>query len=208
MDSDQLKQSGQDDVTKTGETEVFDDVEFESYNDDDPKGGSSSPAERIKKLKERIKTLEEERQEYLDGWQRAKADFVNYKKREEESKQEFSKYAREGTVSDLLPVLESFDMAFANKEAWGKVDQSWRVGVEYIYGQFLGVLKDHGLTEISPIGETFDASVHTAIENVPTDDPAKEHRIAEVVQKGYALAGKLIRSPKVKVFEMRPPDAS
>ncbi len=197
----QRSQTDPADLPKGDTEQELDDIEFESYNDDNPRGGTSSPEDKIRKLKERIAAVEKEKQEYLDGWQRAKADFVNYKKRESESKDEFTKFAREGIIGDLLPILESFDMAFANKEAWQKVDQSWRIGVEYIHSQLTGVLKDHGLTEIDPKDAMFDPKEHTAIGTVPTDDPSKDHRIAEVVQKGYALSGRSLRSPKVRIYQ-------
>lgn len=190
-------------IKKDPTDEVVDDIEFESYNDDSPSGSPSSPEEKIKKLKEKLKQIEKEKQEYLDGWQRSKADFVNYKKREEEGKGEFMKFAREGMISDLLPVLESFDMAFANQEAWKKVEPSWRVGVEYIYNQFSTILKENGLTEVNPVGAQFEPKEHTAIGSIETDDSTQVHKIAAVVQKGYMLNGKMVRSPKVKVYESK-----
>ncbi len=182
------------------ESEV-DDIEFESYNDDIG-GIHTSPEEKIKKLKEKLKQSEKERLEYLDGWQRSKADFVNYKKREEEGKGEFMKFARESIIGDILPVLESFDMAFANKEAWQKVPDSWRVGVEYIHNQLSTIMKDNGLVEVNPSGIQFDPNEHTAIGTVKTTNPTDGHKIAEVIQKGYRLNGKLLRSPKVRVYEI------
>jgi molecular chaperone GrpE len=189
-----------DGIKPVTESEV-DDIEFESYNDDVPGGLGSSPEEKIRKLKEKLKQTEKEKQEYLDGWQRAKADFVNFKKREADGKDEFTKFARESLISDLLPVLESFDMAFSNKEAWQKVDSSWRVGVEYIYTQLSSILRDNGLTEIDPTGLQFDPSEHTAIGSEKTNDPSQVHKVAKVIQKGYRLSGKMLRSPKVKVYE-------
>ena len=102
----------------------------------------------------------------------------------------------------FLPVLESFQMAFANKEAWAKVDHNWRSGVEYINTQLVQVLSGHGLSEMRPLGEEFDPNIHTSIGTVHTDDAANEHTIAEVVQPGYQLSGKVIRSPKVKIFTL------
>ncbi len=189
-----------DEINKVPEQEV-DDIEFESYNDDMPSGSLSTPEEKIKKLREKLKQAEKEKLEYLDGWQRSKADFVNYKKREEEGKGEFTKFAREAVISDLLPVLESFDMAFSNKEAWQKVDSQWRVGVEYIHTQLSSILRDNGLTEIDPMGAQFDPNEHTAIGGEVTTDPKLVHKVAAVIQKGYRLNGKMLRSPKVKVYE-------
>lgn len=181
--------------------ETIDDIQIESYNEDGESSlNSLSTDDRIAKLKEQLRESNEKRKEYLDGWQRLKADFVNYKKKEEDSRSEFLKFAREGIITDILPVLESFHMAFANKVAWGKVDDSWRKGVEYIHSQLLQVLSSHGLTEVNPTGETFDPNEFTSIESVPTDDPSLNHKVAEVTQLGYKLSGKMIRSPRVKVY--------
>jgi molecular chaperone GrpE len=178
----------------------IDDIVLESYNDDMLGGGEETPKEVIKRLRDKLHEAVAEKQQYLDGWQRTKADFANYKKREEEQKSEFIKFAREGLIGDIIPVLESFHMAFANKAAWEKVDPSWRVGVEYIHTQLNQVLASHGLTPVNPIGETFNPKEETAIETIPTNDPSQDHKIAEVTQLGYKLSGKLIRSPRVKVF--------
>ena len=177
-----------------------DDVQIELYNDDVIPEGEMSPEDHIKKLRNKLRETIAEKQEYLDGWQRLRADYVNYKKREEESKGEFLKFAREGLISDLLPVLESFHMAFSNKEAWAKVDPSWRVGVEYIQTQLLQILQGHGLAEVNPIGSVFNPNEETSVATVPTDDSTLDHKVAEVLQLGYKLHGKLIRSPRVKIY--------
>ncbi len=181
-------------------TEDIDDIEIESYNDDILTGDDLTSQDQIKKIREKLRECIKEKQGYLDGWQRSKADFVNYRKREEESKREFLKFAREELITDLLPALESFHMAFANKDAWEKVDSSWRTGVEYIHTQLLQILGSHGLTEIDPLNEKFDPTIHTSVGNIETDDASKYHKIAEVLQLGYRLNGKLINSPKVKIW--------
>ncbi len=178
----------------------IDDVQIESYNDDVIDGGEMTPQDHIKRLRDKLREANTEKQEYLDGWQRLKADYINYKKREEEGKAEFLKFSREGVISDMLPILESFHMAFANKEAWEKVDPSWRVGVEYIHTQLLQVLAGHGLTEVDPIGEMFNPNEETSIGTIPTSDISLDHKVAEVAQLGYKLNGKLIRSPRVKIY--------
>jgi molecular chaperone GrpE len=177
-----------------------DDVEIEMYNDDGVVMRPATPEERVRKLREKLNICKAEKQEYLDGWQRLKADFVNYKKRAEDEKAEFIRYSREGIITDLLPVLESFQMAFANKEAWEKVDQSWRMGVEHIHTQLMQTLTGYGLTEVKPLGKMFDPKEETSVGTIPTTDVAKYHSIAEVVQVGYRLGGRLIKSPKVKIY--------
>ncbi len=182
------------DKTKNNE---YDDVVFDGAVNDDEAEALSRDA--MKKLRQKLEVCIKEKQEYLLGWQRAKADFINARKSDEENKAHFVKFANQGLIEELLPAIESFEMAFGNKEAWEKVDKDWRVGVEYIYGKLIGTLEQYGLKELNPIGEKFDPALHASFENVPTDNPKEDHMIVAVVQKGYTLNGKLIKPPNVKV---------
>jgi molecular chaperone GrpE len=146
-----------------------------------------------------IDKLKAERDEYLAGWQRAKADYANYKKQMEASMADFRSMANEGLIEELLPVLSSFEMAFSNKEAWEKADKNWRAGVEYIYSQIKGVLEQNGLKEIDPIGQKFDHSKHEAVKYEPTNDKGKEGTVSRVLERGYMLGNKLLRPAKVIV---------
>lgn len=157
----------------------------------------------VASLREQLKKAIAEKQEYLDGWQRTKAEIVNYKKRNEEEMKEFRKYAQEGLIDELLPTLQSFDMAIGNKEAWEKVDKNWRVGVEYIYNQLRTTLEGAGLKEINPIGLPFDPMRDEAIEHTPVTDEKQNNTVIAVIQKGYTLNGKSLRAPKVKVGEFK-----
>ncbi|MFH0755143.1 MAG: nucleotide exchange factor GrpE [bacterium] len=164
---------------------------------------SETPEILIKKLKEKIKILEKENQEYMNGWQRERADFVNYKKRSENEKIEIIKYANESLVEEIIPVLDSFEMAFANKEVWGKVDENWRIGVEYIHSQFLKILDENNFKIINPFGEKFDPKFHIAEEHIFTDDEKKDGIIVEVKKKGYILNDRIIKAPQVIVAEYK-----
>ncbi|MFA5831150.1 MAG: nucleotide exchange factor GrpE [Candidatus Paceibacterota bacterium] len=179
---------------KENTEETADDVVFEPEEDND----EETPLAKIKKLKEELKAARKERDEYLTGWQRAKADFINARREEEKSRAEFAKGANKDLMLDVLAAVDSFDMAFANKESWQKADENWRRGVEYIYSQLLGALEQNGLKQLNPEGEIFDPNIHTSVESIPVEKE-DEHKILEVVQKGYTLNGSLIRSPKVKV---------
>ena len=99
--------------------------------------GEESHKDKIKSLREKLKACEAEKKEYLDGWQRAKADTINSKKEWEASRSGLMNLGSEAVVEDLLPVLDSFEMAFKNKEKWEAVDENWRTGVEYIYNQLI-----------------------------------------------------------------------
>jgi molecular chaperone GrpE len=176
-----------------------DDIKIEKdENLDDSVVGEESAQETIKNLREKLKKALAEKQEYLTGWQKDKADFINSRKRDAESQKEFIKYTNESLISELLPVLDSFNMAMGNKEVWEKVDKNWRTGVEYIANQLKKVLENNGLTEVDPIGQKFDPMRDEAIE-----DGKESDIITTVVQKGYSLNGKIVKAPKVKVGQKK-----
>ena len=180
-------------------TEITPDEEFVP---EDGEGNTATQKDVTKDLREKLAKAIAEKQEYLDGWQRAKADFVNARKREEETRTDVLKYANEDLLLQLAPVLDSFTMAFNNKEAWEKIDKNWRIGVEYIYSQLKGVLEQNGFSEFDPKGEKFDPFKHHAIESIPVTDPAQDHTVLEVIQKGYSLNSKIIKPASVKIGEL------
>jgi len=157
----------------------------------------------VTRLREKLAQAVKEKQEYLDGWQRAKADFVNYKKEQEAIHGRMKEAGKEAMIHDLLSVADSFEMAFGNTESWGKVDENWRRGVEYIYAQFGKVLDDHGITTLSPLGERFDSSLHTAAEAIAVDDPSEDDIVITVLQKGYVMNGKVLRPARVRVGQYK-----
>ena len=119
---------------KENESEV---LEFE-FNED----GEEDLKKTIKKLRADLKACKAENYElnatkieYLTGWQKERADFANYKKQEDDRRANFSEVIRERILTRFLSVLDSFNMAFANKDTWAKVDENWRRGVEHIYAQ-------------------------------------------------------------------------
>lgn len=178
-------------------SEIEDDVvEFE-FNDD----GEADLNKTIKKLRADLKQVKKEKEEYLTGWQKERADFANYKKQEEDRKAVFSEAVRERILSRFLTVADSFNMAFANKEAWEKVDVNWRKGVEYIYSQMKNVFEEYGVKEIGREGEPFDPNLHQSIDMVKADKKEDDHKIANIVQKGYKLGERVIRPAQVKVYE-------
>ncbi|MBU1956518.1 nucleotide exchange factor GrpE [Patescibacteria group bacterium] len=154
----------------------------------------------VKKLRKKLADCQKERKEYLDGWQRAKADFINAKQAFGKEKKEYIVFAKENLLQEILPVLDSFDLAFANKEAWEKVDKNWRLGVEYIYSQLVTVLKNNDCAPIDSLEKKFNPAEHDCIEIIKTDNKEESDHIAEIVQKGYSYHGKVVRPSKVKVF--------
>ena len=176
-------------------TEESDDIVPEE--DSDHARGGETKSELVR-LKEKLKKSEAQKQEYLDSWQRAQAEFINTRKRDEERNKEILKFAGEDIFLQIIPVLDSFDMAFSNKESWEKVSKDWRVGVEYIYSQLLAVLQNNGITQLNPVHEVFNPEFHEAIEEV-VGKKEDEGKVIAVIQKGYKLHDKVIRTAKVKV---------
>ena len=178
-------------------------LEFE-FNED----GEEDLKKTLKKFRADLKKCKEEKAEYLTGWQKERADFANYKKEEDDRKANFSEAVRERILMRFLTVLDSFDMAFANKEAWDKVDENWRKGVEYIYSQMHAIFEEYGVKPVGEAGEAFDPNIHQSIDMVATAEKEKDHTVANVVQKGYKLgdprqggAGRVIRPARVNVYE-------
>src|SRR3989338_312868 len=181
------------DIDKSAEDEITFEAELDADN-------AKDPAEMIKALKEKLKLCKKERQEYLEGWQRAKADYANARKDEEKSRAEFLKFAQEKLIREIIPAMQSFHSAFGNKVAWEKVDLNWRMGVQYIYSQLLAVLEQNGISLIEPaVGEPFDPIRHASVESVPVEKREEGETVREVLQKGFALHGKIIEPARVKV---------
>lgn len=189
------------DDDKKNNDAVTDDLVYDSDVDSD---NLTDPKEKLAKLKEKIKKLEAEKAEYMNGWQRERADFVNFKKRAEEEKKEYIKFANENLLEEMLTVLESFDMAFMNKDQWNSVPKNWRVGVEYIHSQLVKILDENGLKEFIPkIGDKFDVKLHVADEVVQVEKEKDDGLIREIKKKGYTMNGKIIIAPKVVVGEFK-----
>lgn len=172
-----------------------DDVSFEEVNDE----GEVDAKNTIKKLREKIKKLEGEKQEYLDLSQRTRADYANLKKEIDMERIQGRKFATKRLIEELLPVLDAYDMAQGNKEAWEKVDQNWRVGIEYIFGQLRAVLEKENVVQFGKVGDTFDPSLHESMEMVSVADESENDKIVSVLQSGYRMADSILRPARVKV---------
>ena len=179
--------------------EAEDDIlEFE-FNDD----GEEDLKKTLKKLRADLKVAKKEKEEYLTGWQKERADFANYKKDENERNTKYREYAKEQVLESFLSVNDSFNMAFANKDAWEKVDKAWRTGIEYIYNQMQNTFAEFGVVPVGTVGEKFDPNIHESIETVGTDEENKDHTIATVIQKGYKFGERILRPARVNVFEFK-----
>lgn len=173
---------------------VLDDVVLE----DDSIGVSG----KIKKIQKRLRECEQERQEYLNGWQRARADIVNREKELLLERDQAVSRAVTDAFIEVFPILDSFDMAFSNKEAWEKVDKDWRMGVEQIYTQAIQVLKQAGISVIKVDG-VFDPRIHEQVQIREVDNKKDDGRILSEIQKGYRKGDHILRPAKVVIGKFK-----
>lgn len=127
---------------------------------------------------------------------RALADFDNFKKRTTQEREQFVKFANEGLITELLPVLDGFGRAFAAAEQM-LAGSELAKGLALIKCQLEDVLKKNGVAEVVALDQSYDPTVHEAILQKESDRP--EGIIIEEMQKGYTLNGKLIRPSMVIV---------
>lgn len=141
--------------------------------------------------------VESERDEYLETLRRVQAEFENYRKRVIKEQTALVDRATSGLVEQLLPVLDSFELALKNLDSAGSDDiESVRKGVELVYAELLGVLEKAGLSRIEAECKPFDPNVHEA---VMQEDGDGEPVVTDVLRTGYTLKGRVLRPAMVKV---------
>ena len=150
-------------------------------------------SEDIDTLKQALAEERKKAEEYLASWQRAQADFINYKRRTEQERGEFNKYANDTLLQSLLPVLNDLERAL-NSIPLKLTKLPWVNGVRLIANQLKTTLETQGLTPIKALGEPFDPNFHEAVRQ----DRGKEGIVVEELRKGYMLHDKLL-SPTVVV---------
>jgi len=147
-------------------------------------------------LQVKLEECEKEKNEFLELAQRMKADLANYKKEEANRMEELRKWANEDMILHLLPLLDSLNLALQHIPEEIKKD-NWVHGIRAICGQYKSILKSVGVTEIPAKGEHFNPALHEAVGEIKSDE--EDGKIAEELQKGYKLHGKVIRAAKVKI---------
>jgi len=169
------------------------DVQFEPEEDLGDLAGATA---KIKKLRAELEKVKEERQQYLDGWQRCKADSVNARKDALIAADRASKRDVESLAEAIIHALDAFDMAAAS-ESWGSVDERWRSGMEHIRNTILDALKARGITRFGKVGEMFDPALHEAVQEA--DGPGESHSILRVLRYGYRTEERVLRAAQVVI---------
>lgn len=142
--------------------------------------------------------------EYQDKYLRLQADFENARKRLEKQYQDFSKYANEGIILELLNILDDLERAAQLAENKGANLDTFLKGVEMILAHLYEMLKEHGVKPVEVMDKPFDPATSEALMQVDSDAP--EHAVIEELQKGYYLNDRVIRTAKVKVSKQKAED--
>ena len=155
---------------------------------------NNKPISEIDELKEALAAAEKARDEYLAGWQRAKADFANYKKDERKHFDDAVKYGIEGILRDTIGILDNFDLAIRALEKSGAAEK----GMYLIKSQIEDILKKRGVEKI-PIkpGDPFDPVTMETMAEVISEEPVGV--VVEEIEPGYRLYDKILRASRVIV---------
>ncbi len=144
-----------------------------------------------------LEKITQKAEEYLNGWKRAKADYLNLKKETDSRQREVIEYANAALIAELLPIYNHLQLAMQHTPP-EIANNSWTKGVEHIKNQFTEFFKSLGIEEIKTVGEKFNPEFHESVDSAEKDGMAPD-TIYEQVAAGYTLHGKVVNPAKVKV---------
>jgi molecular chaperone GrpE len=151
--------------------------------------------EKLELLKAAWEASEAKAAEYLDGWQRAKAEFLNYKKRVNRDREQYNKDAIGRVVKNYLPVVDDLERALKDKPGNGDF-ATWAAGIELIYRKLVTTLENDGVVPMKVEGEMFDPNQHEAVVQIESEEH-ESGQIVEVLQTGYFIGERVLRPARV-----------
>jgi molecular chaperone GrpE len=173
-------------------------VEYEVIEGEVEEEEEETQEDEIETLRAELEQAQAQAAEYLDGWQRARAEFANFKKRVEAERQELRRASTEALLLKLLPVVDDFERAFQTFPEESSADEAWVDGFRMIFRKLEALLESEDVTPIEAAGHPFDPLWHQALLQEETD----EHRdgyVIEEMQRGYRLGDRVLRPSMVKV---------
>jgi molecular chaperone GrpE len=150
----------------------------------------------IHEIEAKLADAEAKSAENLDGWQRAVAEFQNFKKRLERDRETDQAAMKADLIRKMLPILDDLQRALQSRPP----DDTWFDGIELIQRKLQSILEAEGVKRMEAEGAVFDPNFHEAISQEPVDG-AESGRVVAVVQNGYMLGERVIRPAQVKVAE-------
>ncbi len=151
-------------------------------------------AEDVEALRQALAEERTKAEDYLANWQRTQADFINYKRRNEQERAELNKFANSVLILGFLPILDDLERALESIPP-RLAQLTWIDGIRLIERKFRANLEAQGLSLIKALGEPFDPKFHEAVRQ----DKGKQGMVIEEVQKGYMLHDRVIRPTMVVV---------
>jgi len=157
-----------------------------------------APQDELEALQAEIERLKDESSEYLDGWQRARAEFINFKRRNKEENDNTRARITGDILTRFLEVIDDLDLALESKPEAEEL-QAWIGGIELIRQKLMLVLKAQNVEEITvERGTGFDPALHEAV-TFEEDDELEEGEIIGTIKKGYVLKQRVLRPAQVRV---------
>jgi molecular chaperone GrpE len=171
--------------------------ELDSLEAAEESPGTDLSPEEIMQLQTTLDESQAQAAEYLDGWQRARAEFSNYKKRVEQERQRIYKDAASDVIKRYLPVIDDLDRALKNQPQEGE-GATWAGGIDLVYRKMLSILEAEGITRIEAEGQPFDPNMHEAIVQSESDEHESD-QVIEVLEQGYMVGDRVLRPARVRV---------
>jgi len=165
--------------------------------DPDEGGVSLEPEEEIRRLRDALDAKTREAEEHRDRYLRAAAEFDNARKRGAREREDYTRYANESLLREILPVLDNFERAIQASRG-EPAAAAVMAGVELIQREILRVLEKFGVTPFTSVGQPFDPERHEAIARVPAQGRA-EGTVVDETARGYLLNGRVLRPAMVTV---------
>jgi len=162
-----------------------------------------SAAKAAPSLEEQLAAAKAEAASHYDRYVRAIADHENFRKRVAREKDELRQYAASRVLEDLLPALDNLGLGLSAADQPNATVKSLKEGVAMVQTQLKSTLEQHGLKEINPVGQTFNAHQHEALAQQPSAEVA-EGIVLNVIRVGYSLNGRLLRPASVVVSSGAP----
>jgi molecular chaperone GrpE len=201
MGSERQDDQGLDKVQEPIEQSEF--VKSENEADSAPQEGvdveasvSVSP-EEFENLKKELEETRTKANEYLDGWQRARAEFANYKKRVDRDQAQTYQVATGNIVRRFLEVLDDLERALKNRPQEGE-GAVWSQGIELIYRKLLNMLENEGVKPMEIKNDFFDPNLHEAVMSEENSE-FESGQIIDVIRQGYVLGDRVLRPAMVRV---------
>jgi len=151
----------------------------------------------INELQNELQEVRTKADEYLDGWQRSRAEFANYKKRVEREQAQVYQTTTGAIVKRYLEVLDDLERALRNRPQNGE-GAAWANGIELVYRKLQTILENEGVKPIQAEGQFFDPNFHEAV-TLEESDGYESGQVIEVLQQGYMLGERVLRPAMVRV---------